>query len=209
MANPAPIVEQQPYLRPYLRATERHAGGFGSLLWASEKSQRQRFDAICRASDLAGKSVLDAGCGRADLMEYLIQRSIRPAEYIGLEAVESLADQAESRHYPYARILRRDFVRDPLAMFVGADVIVFSGSLNTLPHDAFNATLRHASHAAGEAVVFNFLSSPALAGQDYLVWHQTERVLAFIDSPGWRRQVLDDYLKGDCTVAMIREDDAR
>jgi hypothetical protein len=209
MPTPTPSLDEEPYLLPYLRAAKRHAGGFGSLLWASEKSQRQRFEAICRVFDLAGKSLLDAGCGRADLMGYLIRHSIHPAEYIGLEAVDTLADQAESRNYPCVRIIRADFVRDPLTMCVGAEVIVFSGSLNTLPPDAFYATLRHAIEAAGEAVVFNFLSSPVLAGQDYLVWHHAEKVMTFIESLGCRWQMLCDYLQGDCTIAIIKEDNRR
>jgi hypothetical protein len=199
----------EPYLKPYVRATERHAGGFASLLWASEKSQHQRFDAICRIHRLAGKTVLDAGCGRADLMGYLVDNSIHPAEYIGLEAVEQLARQAELRRYPATRILRGDFVREPLKLFVGADVIVFSGSLNTLPPGAFHTTLRHAFEAAGEAVVFNFLCSPALAGQDYLVWHEFEKVVAFTGSLAGEVRTLADYLRGDCTLAIIHQNDGQ
>ena len=153
--------------------------------------------------------MLDAGCGRADLMGYLVEKSIRPTEYIGLEAVEALARQAESRSYSRARIIRGDFVREPLRLFVGADVIVFSGSLNTLPPDAFYSTLRHAFEAAKEAVVFNFLCSPALAGQDYLVWHHDQKVLTFAQSLGAEVHTLCDYLPGDCTVAIVKEQSDR
>jgi hypothetical protein len=204
---PEANVAQETYLSPYLRAVERYAGGFGSLLWASEKSQRQRFDALCRVQELNEKLLLDAGCGRADLLGYLLERLLRPAEYVGLEALDALADQAESRHYPRSRILRGDFVREPLKLFVGAEVIVFSGSLNTLLPDAFYATLRHAFEAAGEAVVFNFLCSPALAGQDYLVWHHGEKVLAFAQTLGGDVRTLCDYLPGDCTVAIMKQND--
>ena len=195
----------EPYLQPYVRATARHAGGFGSLLWASEKSQHQRFDALRRIYGLSGKSVLDAGCGRADLMGYLVENSIHVTEYIGLEAVDALARQAESRRYPATRIIHGDFVREPLRLFVGADVIVFSGSLNTLPPDAFYATLRHAFEAATEAVVFNFLCSPILAGQDYLVWHHQQKVLSFAQTLDTHVQTLCDYLPGDCTLAIVKE----
>jgi hypothetical protein len=207
--TPASSLAPEPYLKPYMRAAEKHAGGFGSLLWASERSQQQRFDAICRAYELNGKSILDAGCGRADLMGYLIDHSIHPADYVGLEAVDALADQAESRSYPQARIVRGDFVREPAKLFVGADVIVFSGSLNTLPPDAFYRTLRRAFEATAEAVVFNFLCSTALAGQDYLVWHRTEQVLAFIDTLGRETEMLCDYLPGDCTIALVKQDDGQ
>ena len=193
------------YLEPYLQAAQRYGGGFSSLLWASPKTQRARFDAIRRAYDPQGKSVLDAGCGRADYLGYLLERNIHPADYIGLEAVETLAAAAETRGYPDCKILRGDFVRDPARLFVGADVIVFSGSLNTMDPPTFFATIRRAYDAAAEAVVFNFLSSPALAGKEYLVWHPPERVQSFAADLGGTVQRLDDYLPGDCTMALRKD----
>src|SRR3954451_9296777 len=78
------------YLAPYVSAAERHAGGFRSLLWASVSTQEKRFDAFTRVCDFAGKSILDVGCGRADLLDYLLGRGIEPDHYVGLEAVQLL-----------------------------------------------------------------------------------------------------------------------
>ena len=66
-----------PYLSPYLRAATLYGDGFGSLLWASPETQAVRFDAIQRLGDLGGKSVLDVGCGRADLYDFLHARGIQ------------------------------------------------------------------------------------------------------------------------------------
>lgn len=192
------------YLEPYVRAAQRWGAGFQALLWASARTQRARFEAIRRIHPLEGKSVLDAGCGRADLMGYLIDRGTRVADYVGLEAVETLAAAAEGQQYPNARILRGDFVRDPGRLFVGSDVIVFSGSLNTMGREQFYATLKRAYDAAAEAVVFNFLASPNLAGRAFLVWHRERDVSAFARQTADRTEVLADYLAGDCTVAMIK-----
>jgi SAM-dependent methyltransferase len=195
------------YLQPYLRAAREHGGGFSSLLWATPKSQRLRFDAISRIYDLSGKSVLDAGCGRADLLNYLLENKIEIADYIGLEAVDALADEAEARKYPGCRIIRADFVREPVKMFVGADVVVFCGSLNTIEDAPFYETLSRAFDAATEAVVFNFLSSLALAGRDYLVWRRLEHVLGFLNRLPGEVYTLSDYLQGDCTVAVVKHPD--
>ena len=194
----------QPYLEPYEQAARRYGAGFSALLWASPKTQRARFDAIRRAYDPTGKSILDAGCGRADYLDFLRAREVEVADYVGLEAVEALAAAAEAKRHPNARILRGDFVRDPARLFVGADVIVFSGSLNTLDEGAFYETLRRAWDAATEAVVFNFLCSAALAGKAYLTWHHRERVEAFARRTAAEVVVLDDYLQGDCTIAMCK-----
>jgi hypothetical protein len=197
---------QESYLVPYLQAAEKYGGGFSALLWASPKTQRARFDAIQRAFDMDGRSVLDAGCGRADLMGFLLDQNVRPADYIGLEAVDALASAAEARAYTNSRIIRGDFIRDPARLFVGADVIVFSGSLNTMDDGAFYRTIARAYEAAAQAVVFNFLSSAALAGKEYLVWHQAERVQSFLRKLNGDVQMLSDYLQGDCTAAIIKRD---
>ena len=195
----------QGYLEPYLSAAAAHGGTFPALLWASPKTQKVRFDAICRAHCLSGKSVLDAGCGRADLVSFLLARKIVPADYIGIEAVSELADVARRRGLPNATIIQADFVKDPARLFVGADVVVFSGSLNTMDAATFFATLRRAFEAAAEAMVFNFLCSPALAAKDYLVWHHAEEVLAFCRSLCGEVRVLADYLNGDCTMSLVKD----
>src|SRR4051794_27666115 len=94
------------YLQPYANAAATHGGGFGSLLWASQHTQRVRFDAIRRASNLAEKSLLDAGCGRADLLDYLTGLGIRIDHYVGLEAIEELASMAERKASDRCQIVR-------------------------------------------------------------------------------------------------------
>ncbi|HZL35017.1 MAG TPA: class I SAM-dependent methyltransferase [Tepidisphaeraceae bacterium] len=192
----------EPYLMPYLDAARKFGAGFGSLLWASPRTQRARFEAIRGMVEPAGKIILDAGCGRADYLAYLIEQGAAPAGYIGLEAVEELASAAIARHLPGCTIISADFVREPARLFARADVVVFSGSLNTLSDEAFYATLRRAYEAAGEAVVFNFLCSTYLAGREYLFWREPSQVLAFAKSICDDVRCSDDYLRGDYTICM-------
>lgn len=201
--NSSPPEEPQPYLAPYLRAAAQHGGGFSTLLWASPHTQASRFDAIRRLIDLRGKSIVDVGCGRADLLDFLLQRGARPASYVGIEAVAPLAEQAERKHHANCTILRADFIQEPGRLFVGAAVVVLSGSLNTADDEAFYGTLRHAWNAAGEAVVFNFLCSPTLAGANYLYWRTPSDVLRFVHQwSGASIDATDDYLPGDMTVVV-------
>jgi SAM-dependent methyltransferase len=193
------------YLAPYVQATALYGAGFAALLWASPETQEARFDAAARAYDVAGKALLDVGCGLGDFHQFLISQGIRPARYIGLEAVPALADAAERRGLPNTTIMRGDFVRHPTVMSVGADVVFFSGSLNTLGRTEFYATLRHAFHAAGEALVFNFLNSPALAGRSYLTWHTSRQVLSFARGLTGQVRLIEDYLPGDCTAVLEKQ----
>lgn len=194
------------YLEPYVEAARRHGPGFGSLLWASPVTQAARFDAFMRLCDFHGKSILDAGCGRADFLDFLLNRGIVPDHYVGLEAVETLAAAAERKRHRNCTIVRADFVLEPARLLVGADIVVFSGSLNTLDVAPFSATVQSAFEAAGERLVFNFLSSASLAAARFLTWHHTTDVLRLARSLTPDVQSLEDYLVGDCTVALRKEE---
>jgi SAM-dependent methyltransferase len=195
-------LRDQPYLQPYLDAAATHGAGFGSLLWASPITQAARFATIQRINNLHGVSLLDVGCGRADLLAYLLERGVQPARYVGIEVVDALANAADGRKSPNATILRADFVAEPLRLFVGADVVVFCGSLNTADDSIFYRTLSQAFDAAGKAVVFNFLCSPMLAGQDYLYWRQPDDVVRFARNLSPDVTTLADYLPGDMTLRI-------
>lgn len=207
MPTIAPVnsVTEPEYLLPYLAAARRHGEGFGSLLWASPETQNARFDAMTRLCRFHGNSILDVGCGRADLLDYLLVRGIQPEHYIGLEAVQVLADAAERKHRQDCLIVRADFVREPSRLLTAADLVVFSGSLNTLDTEAFYGSLRTAYAAAVEAVVFNFLDSPRLAGAAYLHWHRVDAIRQFAQGMGGEVELLDDYLDGDCTVCLRKK----
>jgi hypothetical protein len=190
------------YLEPYLTASRRFGGGFGSLLWASPKSQAARFRALVRCCRFNERVILDAGCGRADFLDFLLLRNIRPARYVGIEAVEPMAAAAELKRHPMATILRGDFIEDPKLLEQGADTIIFCGSLNTLPKPDFYAALRAAWDLAREGVAFNFLSSDALAKGHHLTWHSTEDVARFARSLTDHVTVDDRYMNGDCTISL-------
>jgi len=190
------------YLRPYLDAAERHGGKFESLLWANPSAQAARFAALARWCEMRTCRVLDAGCGRADLLDYLVNQGIGPAEYVGIEAVEALANAAEGKKYPNATIVRGDFVDDPTLLDQGADAIVFSGSLNTLCSDDFYRSLRVAWEYTRSELAFNFLCSPRLASGNNLSWHPMAEEQAFAFRLSGDVAVDDSYRNGDCTMVI-------
>ena len=192
------------YLYPYHEAREQGAKGFDALLWASEEGQRIRFEAIARSFPLAGKRIVDAGCGRADLLRYLLEQGIVPAHYTGLEMIPASRRAARRKKYERCEILAVDFVREPEKLQVGADVVIFSGSLNTLSRPRFYRTLRAAWEAAGQCLVFNFLNSRTWCGEHWLTWHRRRTVIAFCRSLGGDVWFDESYLEGDCTVAVRR-----
>lgn len=194
------------YLRPYLEAAERHGAKFESLLWANPSAQAARFAALARWSELDGRIVLDAGCGRADLLEYLLDQRIQPAQYIGIEAVQALAQAAETNSRPRAAIIRGDFIDQPTLLDQHAHVILFCGSLNTLAPDDFYQTLRIAWQYTQGELAFNFLCSPRLASAKHLTWHPSSEVQEFAYSLSSDVALDDGYRKGDCTIVIRKEE---
>lgn len=190
------------YLRPYLDAVEKHGAKFESLLWANPSAQAARFAALARWCEIEGRTLLDAGCGRADLLAYLQEQRVEPAHYFGIEAVEELAVVAEQRNLPHAQIIRGDFIDDPTILNRGAHVIIFSGSLNTLSPDDFYQTLRIAWQYTQSELAFNFLCSPRLASGNHLNWYRTTDLLELAYSLTPDVAVDDSYRKGDCTIVM-------
>jgi hypothetical protein len=192
------------YLTPYARARGRKLRGARALLWMGRRDQLVRFEAIVRNCPLEGLHLLDVGCGPADLLGYLRKGGIAPAHYTGLEAQPWLVRAARRRRYERCSIVTGDFVRDPAAMSVGADVVIFSGSLNLLSSRQFYRSLREAWAATGRALVFNFLCSPELSDAPWLAWHRRASVLAFGQGLGAEVRLDDGYEPGDCTAVMRR-----
>lgn len=198
--------DEPDYLQPYANAARQFGGGFRSLLWASTHTQAARFDAMNRLCPFAGRTVLDVGAGRGDLLTFLRDRGNAPAHYVGLEAVPELADVCQRTALPDGMVIRGDFIKDPVRLFAGAEIVAFSGSLNTLPPADFYRTLKYAWDATAWRVVFNFLSSPNLAAATHLHWHQARDVLAYVQQFDLNARWLDDYLDGDTTIVISKPD---
>src|SRR6185436_17807222 len=84
----------------------------------------------------------------------------------GLDAVDVQLRYAQEQAFPDCTFRAIDFVADPAAFaplpaLPTPDVIVFSGSLNTLSEPAAMQALDRAWAACREAIAFNFLSVPA------------------------------------------------
>lgn len=199
------VANPQSYLKPYLNAADLHGDGFESLLWASPATQALRFEALMRLCNFTDLNLLDAGCGRADFLDFLVASKTPPAHYVGIEAVDALAGAAARKQHRRCSIVRADFVRDPARLLVGANAIIFCGSLNTLSTADFYTTLGHAFSATADWLLFNFLCSPQLAHADWLTWHKPEQVQKFVDKLSGRVTMLNDYFDGDCTVALRKD----
>lgn len=162
-------------LQPYRNALRWHGPTFDVLLWRSPESQARRFEVLDAMLPLAARRIADLGCARADLLAWLVSRSITPGAYHGVEALPELlacehariAGGAAQAQATQVRFEHADFATDPLylARLVrehSLDTLIFSGSLNTFAPKPARAILDRAwsalEHIPGAALLFNFLS---------------------------------------------------
>ncbi|MGD9691947.1 MAG: hypothetical protein AB7G17_03835 [Phycisphaerales bacterium] len=198
------------YLAPYREAVDRFGPGFEATLWASREYQRTRFRVITEMVDMGGLSVVDAGSGRGDLACYLAEEEIPYRAYLGVEGLPQLL-AAGADHLPARAELRSyDFVCEAERLGeTEPDVIVFSGSLNTLEQRTAERVLGTAWTGARVALVFNFLSDrcePSLRRQPTAPARRfdTARLVEWAFRRTARVAVRTDYFHGghDCTIAL-------
>ncbi len=211
----API---EPYLAPYRTILDAHGPSFEATGWKSRDMQIARFDVLLGMADATGRVVIDAGSGQGALVDRMIELGVEYGRYIGLDAMPEMVEQSLARGLPEAEFHTIDFAREPDAFSrfsreaggPGVDIILFSGSLNTMEQADAVASLERAWPIAREAVVFNFLTDRAPAAllmQDPSPANRLD-TMALIDwaltkSPLVRFR--QDYLSGhDATIALFK-----
>ncbi len=199
------------YLRPYRLAQRIHGADFRTTLWASRDSQRLRFSVMAEAIDLAGRRVLDAGCGLGDFLAFLEEHDIRPAAYVGVDALEEVIPRARQRRFETpAEFLLGDLVANPELLATGdPEIVCIGGTLNTFTEQQLLRTLDDAWAAAGVALAFNFLSihhhARFTGGDDVANRHDPMMLLRRGLERAGRVQVRHDYFDGhDCTMVWHR-----
>ena len=90
----------------YQENYRRHGYDPKSLGWI-EGTQETRFTVLTALGDLDGSSVLDVGCGFADLYGFLLERGIK-VDYTGIDLNPEFIDVARGL-YPDARLIVGDF----------------------------------------------------------------------------------------------------
>lgn len=205
MAQPPP----DPYLTPYREAHGVHGADFGVTLWANKRSQHLRFQVFTQMCFLHGKRILDAGCSRGDFAAYLNRQGIVYGRYVGVDGLAEVIEYARSRGLRDAEFHCGDFVARPKLLKTGRpQVIALSGALNTMDEPTAVAVLDAAWWAAGQSLIFNFLSDlawkPAPPQDGPARCHNTLKLLEWALRQTSAVQFRNDYFKHghDATILM-------
>ena len=105
----------------------QHGYGPQSLYWQDGQVQQLRFEVLLRCGIKSGDSVLDVGCGLADLKYYLDERGIE-VDYHGVDLSPDLVEAAQTRDPQLSLVVGDLFDLDPPAE--SYDWVLLSGALN-------------------------------------------------------------------------------
>jgi SAM-dependent methyltransferase len=186
---------------------DRRITQFGYDLRALDYGQREnqqiRFEVIGQTIPLAGKSVLDIGCGFADFADYLGCES-PDASYVGVDISPLMIAQARRlRHWLDLRQL--DILEDdPGGPF---DLVVANGIFYLLGDDAetiMQRLIARMFELCREAVVFTSLSRWAPAREPGEFCADPLWALDFCRSLTPYVALRHDYLPHDFAVALYR-----
>jgi len=183
---------------------------FDIVDWADAEGQLARFNVLAANVDLAGKTLLDIGCGLGDLLGFLTDRGVE-VDYTGVDLLDEMVAAARKLH-PTGRFISAD-VFDPEAALpeelVGRqfDVVFCSGAFNLdlgnnrqfLPRAL--ARMFELSHSL---VVFNLLHSRAENKYDQCAYFHPDEILEMLAPLPCRAEVIDDYLSNDFTFICVK-----
>jgi len=192
----------------YSRRVTRDRKGFDILDWSSAEAQRIRFDILLQAASQrlgnpTGISLLDVGCGLADLAVYLDERNV-PMRYVGVDITWAILEEARRRH-PARTLLQADvFLHSPFPAR-SFDVAFCSGIFNLRLGNnqefAANAVRRLGGLVSG-LVVANFLHVRSRHQYPHCFYFDPDMICRAVDDVARDVEVIDDYLENDFTVVM-------
>ena len=197
----------------YVRRYENRLNEFGyspeTLGWGRHGRQRIRFAVLAElALQMPASSVLDVGCGFADLHDFLTERGWR-GNYTGIDIVPRLLAEARRRH-PHLDLKEADITNPanslPVCDFVIASGI-FNATLATGDNEAHIQTaLQSMFRLARVAVAVDFLSSH-VDFQKSESWHtDPAQALTLAKKISRRFRLRHDYMPYEFALFLFADD---
>jgi 2-polyprenyl-3-methyl-5-hydroxy-6-metoxy-1,4-benzoquinol methylase len=166
------------YVISYFDRTLQAHGDRPAAVGLSPQGQQIRFEEILTIGDIKGKKILDYGCGKGDLYQFLKSKNI-PVSYTGFDINRSLISFAEGK-FPEADFRVFDIEEDRLNE--DFDYIFLCGVFN-LKVSGLDETIRKVLKMLFErcstAVAFNALSAQCRKKDFELHYVDPQEILAF------------------------------
>ena len=199
------LLEQAAVFRYHKALIQEHGTGTtGALGWMRPEGQLARFEVLASIADLTDRSVLDAGCGHADLYPFLKAR-FRRLRYYGVEQIPELLDVAAARYGDEtdAAFFTGDFLEAGLPF---TDYIMACGALSYRHEDPLfiYKAIQKLFDSCRLGLAFNLLSEDPVAG-GLLTGYEPQGILDFCRRLTRKVRLVTGYHKADFTVLMQHE----
>jgi len=183
----------------------RHGHSPHALFWSSREVQETRFRMLAGIGIASGDTVLDVGCGFADLYDWLAGQGIQ-VSYTGLDLSPDLLKEARRRHPALPLVGGEIFALHPEPSF---DWVVLSGALNWPMRDGLEYVRRVVRHMFGlcrRGVAFNLLDARHVSGfgRFGLQCFDPDEIVAYCRGINDDCRLVDGYLQNDFTVYLKR-----
>jgi len=181
----------------YLRALEKYGTSAKGVNWTSQETQNIRFKILFNFLPKDIYSLVDAGCGFADLYAYMQKEDILPKKYTGIDSIATMCTIAKEN--TKQNILHRDITQDLLPK---SEYYVCSGAMNILNPYETHLFIRNCFQASTKGFIFNILcGNKQSTTYNYLT---KERIHAIAQSLSVTRiQLEEGYLDNDITVGFF------
>lgn len=173
--------------------------------WGSKKSQMIRFYQLEKFCNLKNKNILDIGCGRGDLFDYLKKKKIK--SYTGIDMNKEFINFCELKYKnKNVNFLNKNFL--DIKIKKKYDVVFMSGLLN-LPFDNNFETLEKIIlkmfNLSKYCIFFNFLSTNSkkiFVNQNY---YDTIKILKLVEKISNNYLLNSNYLSHDKTFIVFKK----
>ncbi|MCH7532044.1 MAG: class I SAM-dependent methyltransferase [Gemmatimonadetes bacterium] len=192
----------------YRQRYEDHGYSPRTLGWNKDR-QAIRFQSLSSLFDLKDASVLDIGCGFADLYTFLKDNDQAPADYLGIDLVPELTEEAIRRLAGEPISVRcGDFLAEdiPPVDFAFASG-VFNHRFAQGDNEAFiEAVMRKAARVCRQGFAFDFLSDRVDRRLEHTFHSSPERILEIALNLSRRVVLRNDYLPFEFSIHVFLED---
>ncbi|WP_054031283.1 class I SAM-dependent methyltransferase [Desulfatitalea tepidiphila] len=189
----------------YSRLLNKHGVSPRALDWGSLESQQLRFAVLADIGRMDGCSLLDVGCGFADLLDFLVSRNWN-VHYTGYDLNGALIEQAKSR-FPQGTFEVRDLLAEP-DLSPRFDYVVASGIFYLRRKDApayVEEMVGRMFSLCRKGLAFNTLSIRAVAREPGELYADPAKILTMCLNLTPRVVLRHDYLPHDFSIYMYKK----
>lgn len=178
----------------YTNAILEHGISAQGLRWRSTFTQHKRFEILTSFIEdtISNSSLVDAGCGFGDYINYLEKINKKPNSYLGIDC-ENVMINIASKRFPNINFKLQNVLVDKL---YESDYYICSGAMNILDKEEVFIFIKKCFTVSKKAFIFNFLKN------DPLTTISIDEIISYCKKLTNKIIIKDNYLENDITIYL-------